>query len=30
MLIRENLDNYGKITPKEMQKDIEKHVKCVE
>lgn len=30
MLIRENLDNYGKMTPKEMQKDIEKHVKWVE
>ena len=30
MLIRENLGNYGKLTPEEMQKDIEKHVKWVE
>lgn len=30
MLIRENLDNYGKMTPEEMQKDIEKHVQWVE
>ena len=30
MLIRENLDNYGKMSPEEMQKDIEKHVKWVE
>jgi len=30
MLIRENLENYGKMTPEEMQKDIEKHVKWVE
>lgn len=30
MLIRENLDNYGKMTPQEMQEDIEKHVKWVE
>lgn len=30
MLIRENLENYGKMSPKEMQEDIEKHVKWVE
>lgn len=30
MLIRENLENYGKMTPDEMQKDIEKHVQWVE
>ena len=30
MLIRENLENYEKMTPEEMQKDIEKHVKWVE
>lgn len=30
MLIRENLDNYGKMTPQEMQEDIAKHVKWVE
>ena len=30
MLIRENLDNYGKMTPQEMQDDIAKHVKWVE
>ena len=30
MLIRENLENYGKMTPEEMQKDIEKHVQWVE
>ena len=30
MLIRENLETYGKMTPEEMQKDIEKHVKWVE
>ncbi|MCE3227439.1 MAG: hypothetical protein K0S32_1990 [Bacteroidetes bacterium] len=30
MLIRENLDNYGKMTPEEMQADIAKHVKWVE
>jgi hypothetical protein len=30
MLIRENLEAYGKMTPQEMQKDIEKHVKWVE
>jgi hypothetical protein len=30
MLIRENLESYGKMTPEQMQKDIEKHVKWVE
>src|SRR5687768_5897152 len=30
MLIRENLDNYGKMSPEEMQADIENHVKWVE
>jgi hypothetical protein len=30
MLIRENIETYGKMTPEEMQKDIEKHVKWVE
>ncbi len=30
MLIRENLENYGKMTPQEMQEDIESHVKWVE
>ncbi len=30
MLIRENLNNYGKMTPQEMQEDIEQHVKWVE
>lgn len=30
MLIRENLENYGKMTPQEMQQDIEKHIKWVE
>ncbi len=30
MLIREDIDLYGKMTPEEMQKDIEKHVKWVE
>lgn len=30
MLIRENLENYGKMTPEEIQKDIEQHVKWVE
>ncbi len=30
MLIRENLDNYEKMTPQEMQEDIAKHVKWVE
>jgi hypothetical protein len=30
MLIRENLESYGTMTPDEMQKDIEKHVKWVE
>jgi hypothetical protein len=30
MLIRENLDMYGKMTPEQMQKEIEKHVKWVE
>jgi hypothetical protein len=30
MLIRENLENYGKMTPQEMQDDIAKHVKWVE
>jgi hypothetical protein len=29
MLIRENRD-YGKMTPQEMQEDIEKHIKWVE
>lgn len=30
MLIRENLDNYGKMTPEQMQEDIAKHVQWVE
>lgn len=30
MLIRENLEIYGRMTPEEMQKDIEKHIKWVE
>ena len=30
MLIRENLESYGKMTQEEMQADIEKHVKWVE
>jgi hypothetical protein len=30
MLIRENLDNYGKMSPEQMQADIESHVKWVE
>lgn len=30
MLIRENLESYGKMTPQEMQEDIAKHVKWVE
>ena len=30
MLIRENLESYGKMTPEEIQKDIEQHVKWVE
>lgn len=30
MLIRENLDNYGKMSPEEMQEDIAEHVKWVE
>lgn len=30
MLIREDLNNYGKMTPQEMQDDIAKHVKWVE
>ena len=30
MLIREDLDNYGKMTPQQMQEDIERHVKWVE
>lgn len=30
MLIRENLNNYGKMTLQEMQEDIAKHVKWVE
>lgn len=30
MLIRENLEKYGKMTPEEMQSDIEKHIKWVE
>ncbi len=30
MLIRESLENYGKMTPQEMQEDIAGHVKWVE
>lgn len=30
MLIRESIDNYGKMTPEEMQEDIAQHVKWVE
>ena len=30
MLIRENLENYGKMTAQEMQDDIAKHIKWVE
>src|SRR4051812_42810151 len=30
MLIREDLAAYGKMTPEEMQKDIEKHVQWVD
>jgi hypothetical protein len=30
MLIRENLDQYGQLTPQEMQDDIARHVKWVE
>lgn len=30
LLIRENLDAYGKMTPEEMQQDIEKHMEWVE
>jgi len=30
MLIRENLDHYGKMTPQEMQDDIAQHVQWVE
>lgn len=30
MLIRENLENYGKMTPQQMQDDIAKHVQWVE
>jgi hypothetical protein len=30
MLIREDLSSYGKMTPEEMQADIEKHIKWVE
>lgn len=30
LLLRENLDNYGKVSPEEMQADIERHVKWVE
>lgn len=30
MLIRENLETYGKMTPEEIQKDIEKHIRWVE
>ena len=30
MLIRENLENYGKMSPEQMQDDIAKHVKWVE
>lgn len=30
MLIRENLEDYGKMSPEEMQEDIAKHVQWVE
>jgi hypothetical protein len=30
MLIREDLENYGRMTPEEMQKDIEKHIQWVQ
>lgn len=30
MLIRESLENYGQMTPQEMQDDIAEHVKWVE
>ena len=30
MLIRENLESYGNMTPEEMQQDIEQHVQWVE
>ena len=30
MLIRENLETYGKMTPQQMQEDIENHIKWVE
>lgn len=30
MLIRENLENYGKMTPQEMQEDIASHMQWVE
>ena len=30
LLLRENLDAYGTMSPEEMQKDIETHVKWVE
>ena len=30
MLIRENLENYGNMSPQEMQDDISKHVQWVE
>jgi hypothetical protein len=30
LLLRENLENYGNVSPEEMQADIEKHVKWVE
>ena len=30
MLIRENLESYGKMTPQEMQEDIANHIKWVE
>jgi len=30
MLIRENLEAYGKMAPEEIQQDIEKHIKWVE
>ncbi|MBL7913604.1 MAG: hypothetical protein JNL49_01035 [Bacteroidia bacterium] len=30
LLIRENIDNYGRMTPEEMQQDIANHMKWVE
>lgn len=30
MLIREDLDSYGKMTPEEMQEDIARHIQWVE